>query len=242
MTSTPPPIPKLPGYTVSLPVSASGSPGAVHMCALTSPACLHSFGYLLTHWQRVLILQQSLGDKRLPKGQTLSYINGYAREEPLREVKDVAPREASPAATSSPAMTNSLSPSRFADSPTKLPQWVENDRKVCSFTLCCVCIHVPKACKRAHSAHAHNRGLTPLAPSGHHRFCVSTHTLRRQSSRATLRTTGCARSSCTTTWRTTACTLLSLARTTAASPRLVAVSSPCCAVLLHACSSSCILL
>uniref|UniRef100_A0A7S0S6H3 EF-hand domain-containing protein n=1 Tax=Chlamydomonas leiostraca TaxID=1034604 RepID=A0A7S0S6H3_9CHLO len=95
-----PPIPKLPGYTVSLP--------------------------------------QSLGDKRLGKGQTLTYINGYAREEPLREVKDLPPRDGtgSPAATmSAGAGTGTYSPSRNTgfDSPNKLPQWVENDRKVLRF-------------------------------------------------------------------------------------------------------------
>ncbi|KAL6762171.1 hypothetical protein V8C86DRAFT_2521922 [Haematococcus lacustris] len=93
-----PPIPKLPGYTVSLP--------------------------------------QSLGDKRLAKNQTLSYTNGYAREEPLREVRDVVPRDTLAnqlGATGTFLATNSPSKTGFADSPSKLPQWVEQDRKVLRF-------------------------------------------------------------------------------------------------------------
>jgi hypothetical protein len=78
-------------------------------------------------------VQQSLGDKSFKKGQTLSYINGYAREEPQKVVQDVTSTlqsriEATEARlaglTGSPGAT-----ARF-DSPSKLPQWVENDRKV----------------------------------------------------------------------------------------------------------------
>jgi hypothetical protein len=69
-----------------------------------------------------------MGDKRCAKGQTLNYINGYRREEALREVRD--PTEATTAgalcATSSPSKTNIS----CKDSPVKLPKWVEMDRKV----------------------------------------------------------------------------------------------------------------
>mmetsp|Transcript_2187 Transcript_2187/g.5552 ORF Transcript_2187/g.5552 Transcript_2187/m.5552 type:complete len:646 (+) Transcript_2187:132-2069(+) len=102
MTYSNPPIPKLPGYTVSLP--------------------------------------QSLGDKRLAKNQTLGYINGYQREDALREVRDLPPRDAtataSPTQQQSPEATGTFGHSKsgmFADSPSKLPQWVENDRKVLRF-------------------------------------------------------------------------------------------------------------
>lgn len=82
-----------------------------------------------------LILQQSLGDKRLAKGQTLTYINGYQREDALAEVKDLPPRAEGTAGSpaQSPQATATYSPSKsgmFADVPAKLPQWVENDRKV----------------------------------------------------------------------------------------------------------------
>mmetsp|Transcript_4241 Transcript_4241/g.7013 ORF Transcript_4241/g.7013 Transcript_4241/m.7013 type:complete len:624 (-) Transcript_4241:564-2435(-) len=89
-----PPIPKLPGYTISLP--------------------------------------QSLGDKRLSKGQSLTYVNGYAREQPMREVKDVALRETGSLGQDTATFSPSKSTS-FTDSPSKLPQWVENDRKVLRF-------------------------------------------------------------------------------------------------------------
>lgn len=74
-------------------------------------------------------VQQSLGDKRLAKNQTLTYINGYAREEPMREVRDISPHDTSavPATAYSPSKT---SPAAFSDTQSKLPQWVENDRKV----------------------------------------------------------------------------------------------------------------
>eukprot|EP00983_Pelagomonas_calceolata_P017005 534328-Pelagomonas_calceolata.AAC.4 len=81
--------------------------------------------------------QQSLGDKRLAKNQTLGYINGYQREDALREVRDLPPRDAtataSPTQQQSPEATGTFGHSKsgmFADSPSKLPQWVENDRKV----------------------------------------------------------------------------------------------------------------
>lgn len=90
-----PPIPKLPGYTVSLP--------------------------------------QSLGDKRLAKGQTLTYINGYAREEPMREVKDVVPQDTGAYASSPVYSPGKTGTAAFSDTQSKLPQWVENDRKVLRF-------------------------------------------------------------------------------------------------------------
>lgn len=98
MSASPPPIPKLPGYTVSLP--------------------------------------QSLGDKSFKKGQTLSYINGYAREAPLQVVHDVtSPLQAKINATEAKlaGYTGSLSPQPGASETTALPQWVENDRKVLRF-------------------------------------------------------------------------------------------------------------
>lgn len=84
--------------------------------------------------------QPSLGDKRLAKGQTLGYINGYQKEDALREIKDLPPSETgkpcdvcgSPNGTgtyTSPA-AKTIGTGTFADSPGKLPQWVENDRKV----------------------------------------------------------------------------------------------------------------
>jgi hypothetical protein len=53
-----------------------------------------------------------------------------AREEPLREVKDLPPRDetGSPLATST--FTGSPKSAAFSDTASKLPQWVENDRKV----------------------------------------------------------------------------------------------------------------
>jgi hypothetical protein len=69
------------------------------------------------------------GDKRCAKGQTLNYLNGYAREEALREVRDAPEPDVAAAGalslTSSPAKTMACS-----DSPNKLPKWVEMDRKV----------------------------------------------------------------------------------------------------------------
>ncbi len=71
--------------------------------------------------------QQSIGDKAFFKGQTLSYLNGYQREEPNPIVRDLSLE-----AQSLHAQTGTSSPSRATDSPgAKLPQWVENDRKVC---------------------------------------------------------------------------------------------------------------
>lgn len=67
----------------------------------------------------------------MSKGQTLTYINGYQRENALREVKDMP--AAATAALDATAGTGTFSPTRtttFEDSPGKLPQWVENDRKV----------------------------------------------------------------------------------------------------------------
>jgi len=142
-----PPIPKLPGYVVSLPVRARPAvsrSSCPPLCVLVESVCFMSVLSWLKWCPRTLPLpsQQSLGDKRLAKNQTLGYINGYQREDALREVKDLPPRDASGTATFSngtlqspeAAATGTLSPSKFtgtfADSPSKLPQWVENDRKV----------------------------------------------------------------------------------------------------------------
>ncbi|PNH03302.1 EF-hand domain-containing family member C2 [Tetrabaena socialis] len=79
-------------------------------------------------------LPQSLSDKGFKKNQTLSYVNGYQREEAVATVKDLPERIAQATdgvyATGSPA---TLSPSMLADTASKLPQWVENDRKVLRF-------------------------------------------------------------------------------------------------------------
>lgn len=99
MSSTGPPLPKLPGYNVCLP--------------------------------------QSIGDKSFYKAQTLTYLRGYKREEPNPVVKDLSERTEELAASysggaGSPAATGS--PARGAGETTsKLPQWVENDRKVLRF-------------------------------------------------------------------------------------------------------------
>jgi hypothetical protein len=76
-------------------------------------------------------LQQSLSDKGFKKGQTLSYLNGYQREETIAVVKELegSPATGSPAAAGGAAATLSESMLRTG-SPSKLPQWVENDRKV----------------------------------------------------------------------------------------------------------------
>mmetsp|Transcript_40195 Transcript_40195/g.89186 ORF Transcript_40195/g.89186 Transcript_40195/m.89186 type:complete len:635 (-) Transcript_40195:736-2640(-) len=95
MSGTPPPLPKLPGFTVSLP--------------------------------------QSLGDKPFKKAQTLTYLNGYQREAPNPIVHEL-PETIKQATAAIPAGTTSLdSPARGTGSPSKLPQWVENDRKVLRF-------------------------------------------------------------------------------------------------------------
>ncbi|GAX85745.1 hypothetical protein CEUSTIGMA_g13160.t1 [Chlamydomonas eustigma] len=88
-----PPLPKLPGYTVSLP--------------------------------------QSLGDKAFFKAQTLNYLNGYQREEPNPIVKELPEAVQTLAATA--PLTGASTLTFSVDSPTKLPQWVENDRKVLRF-------------------------------------------------------------------------------------------------------------
>jgi len=96
MAGTPPPLPKLPGYTVSLP--------------------------------------QSLGDKSFKKGQTLSYINGYANESPQPVVDDIGALKAEIAATQAKlGATGGVASTSRTDSPSKLPQWVEHDRKVLRF-------------------------------------------------------------------------------------------------------------
>ena len=73
-------------------------------------------------------VQQSVGDKAFFKAQTLSYLNGYQREEPNPIVRDLAPETQTLSGTQLTGTVNS--PSRATGSPTKLPQWVENDRKV----------------------------------------------------------------------------------------------------------------
>lgn len=75
-------------------------------------------------------MQQSIGDKAFFKTQTLSYLNGYQREEPNQLVRDLAPEATQ--TLSATQLTGTLdSPSRgIAGSTGKLPQWVENDRKV----------------------------------------------------------------------------------------------------------------
>ena len=112
-----PPLPKLPGYAVSLPVS-----GATLLRRIDA----QSKGNAQT-------LQQSIGDKAFFKNQTLSYLNGYQREEPNQLVRDLAPEATwGTALSTTQPLTGTLdSPSRgTGGSPAKLPQWVENDRKV----------------------------------------------------------------------------------------------------------------
>lgn len=71
---------------------------------------------------------QSIGEKAFFKSQTLNYKKGYAMEAPNPVVNDLPDGTAALAATgiSSPSKTGTQSPS-------KLPQWVENDRKVLRF-------------------------------------------------------------------------------------------------------------
>ncbi|GIL45577.1 hypothetical protein Vafri_2780 [Volvox africanus] len=77
-------------------------------------------------------MPQSLSDKGFKKHQTLNYVNGYQREETLAVVKDLPERVATDAVTGATSAT--LSASMLApDAASKLPQWVENDRKVLRF-------------------------------------------------------------------------------------------------------------
>ena len=91
-----------------------------------------------------LLVQQSIGDKAFYKAQTLTYLNGYKREEPNPVVKDLSDRTEALAATYSPGASLG-SPSRTAaaaSTTSKLPQWVEQDRKV-------------RARMHGHTSHAH---------------------------------------------------------------------------------------
>ena len=88
------------------------------------------------HLYLTTFVQQSLGDKSFKKGQTLNYLNGYQREEPATIVRDLPESTGygSPGGGDTMGVGNTGSPARTAsnyDSPGKLPQWVENDRKVC---------------------------------------------------------------------------------------------------------------
>ncbi|KAG2435098.1 hypothetical protein HXX76_007184 [Chlamydomonas incerta] len=81
-------------------------------------------------------LPQSLSDKGFKKGQTLTYVNGYQREDALAQVKDLPERiaQATDGAMAAGATgTGFLPASMMQDTATKLPQWVENDRKVLRF-------------------------------------------------------------------------------------------------------------
>lgn len=84
------------------------------------------------------LTQQSLSDKGFKKAQTLTYLNGYQREQSIPVVGELegtaSPTAGSPAATLAAAKTGvTLSPTMMrADSPSQLPSWVANDRKVCT--------------------------------------------------------------------------------------------------------------
>ncbi|EFJ52449.1 hypothetical protein VOLCADRAFT_79034 [Volvox carteri f. nagariensis] len=77
-------------------------------------------------------MPQSLSDKGFKKHQTLNYLNGYQREETLAVVKELPERVATDAVAGTSSAT--LPASMLApDAASKLPQWVENDRKVLRF-------------------------------------------------------------------------------------------------------------
>jgi hypothetical protein len=75
-----------------------------------------------------------LADKSFKKGQTLSYINGYQREGAQRVVHDPKATAAIMEQLGATVGTGG-SPTKFGtgmeDASETLPQWVENDRKVC---------------------------------------------------------------------------------------------------------------
>ncbi|KAG2501001.1 hypothetical protein HYH03_000822 [Edaphochlamys debaryana] len=79
-------------------------------------------------------LPQSLSDKGFKKGQTLNYVNGYQREDAVSVVKDLPEHIARATEGAMGAGGATLSASMMApDTASKLPQWVENDRKVLRF-------------------------------------------------------------------------------------------------------------
>ncbi len=77
-------------------------------------------------------MQQSIGDKAFFKAQTLTYLNGYQREEPNPVVKDLSEKTTQILQGSLNNSTNLISTAQDTanGTTTKLPQWVENDRKV----------------------------------------------------------------------------------------------------------------
>ncbi|KAG1675125.1 hypothetical protein FOA52_003348 [Chlamydomonas sp. UWO 241] len=95
---------------------------------MASPALPKLPGYTVN-------LPQSIGDKAFYKAQTLNFSKGYQQEAPTPVVRDVSDTLAAMAATAgsghgSPKLTGTFS---GTSSPSKMPQWVENDRKVLRF-------------------------------------------------------------------------------------------------------------
>jgi hypothetical protein len=120
-----PPIPKLPGYVVNMPVS-------FFRFAAFSARCLRTGMHVTL--SLLLPLSNPLATSAWQRGRRLDISMATNVKTPSERSRTYPRLDATAGSqVQSPSNTGTFSPTKsgmFVESPSKLPQWVENDRKV----------------------------------------------------------------------------------------------------------------